>query len=274
MLGCLPVRSVSAYGAAHPLRWETEHVAEPAPGRGSASTPNRRAERMNGMQVKGILFDNDGTLVDTHDLILASFRYATRTVLHREIPDDDLMRKVGQPLAVQMWDFTDDPETQQELLSVYREHNHALHDQVVRAFDGVVEGLARLQADGFALGVVTGKRHRLAWRGLEVTGAAPYLQCCIGADDCPQYKPDPGPVVAGAKALGLDPRECAYVGDSPYDIEAGNAAGCCTVAAMWGMFSRESLLAEGPAYCCDTFAELVDFLERQQQGNQHGHGKR
>ena len=76
-----------------------------------------------GGSIKGVLFDLDGTLVDSHDLILASFRYATREVLGREIPDEALMAKVGQPLAVQMWDFTDDAAVHDELLRVYRDHN-------------------------------------------------------------------------------------------------------------------------------------------------------
>ncbi|MBO4352390.1 MAG: HAD hydrolase-like protein, partial [Eggerthellaceae bacterium] len=133
---------------------------------------------------KGILFDNDGTLVDTRDLILESMRHCTRTVLGREISDDVLMRKVGQPLAIQMRDFTDDEELQVELLRVYREYNHAVHDDAIAAFPGAQEALVRLSAAGVRMGVVTSKMHWLAWRGLEITGLAPYLDCCIGADDC------------------------------------------------------------------------------------------
>ena len=90
---------------------------------------------------KGILFDNDGTLVDTHDLILSSMRHCTRTVLGCEMPEEVLMHKVGQPLAVQMRDFTDDEALQVELLRAYREHNHAVHDSVVAAFSGARDGI-------------------------------------------------------------------------------------------------------------------------------------
>jgi pyrophosphatase PpaX len=209
---------------------------------------------------KGVLFDNDGTLVDTYDLILASMRHGTKTVLGHTFPDDVLMRKVGQPLAVQMCDFTDDPDLQSEILRVYREYNHAVHDQVVKAFPGVKEGLAELRRHGYALGVVTSKMHALAWRGLEITGLAPYLDCCIGADDCVRYKPEAEPVERGAAALGLEPANCLYVGDAPYDIQSGNAAGAGTVAALWGMFSADELRADSPDYECATFADLVAFL--------------
>ena len=209
---------------------------------------------------KGILFDNDGTLVDTHDLILSSMRHCTRTVLGREIPDDVLMRKVGQPLAVQMCDFTDDVELQAELLRVYREHNHSVHDDAVAAFPGALEALAKLRDAGSRMGVVTSKMHALAWRGLTITKLAPYLDCCIGADDCEHYKPEPEPVLRGCAALGLDPAECLYVGDSPYDIQAGNAAGCQTAAVAWGVFPLDDMRAEHPTYEFASFEQLARRL--------------
>ena len=209
--------------------------------------------------MKGILFDNDGTLVDTHDMILASMRHSTRTVLGRIIPDDALMRKVGQPLAVQMVDFTPDAGEQAEILRVYREHNHAIHDDLVAAFPGACEALEEMASRGLKQGVVTSKMHALAWRGLEITGLAPFLDCCIGADDCEHFKPEAEPVLRGAAALGLAPDECFYVGDSPFDIQAGKAAGCKTIAVTWGMFPLEALVAEHPDHVCDSFPKLVEL---------------
>lgn len=211
--------------------------------------------------MKGLLFDNDGTLVDTQGIILASMRHSTREVLGRVIPDDVLMRKVGQPLAVQMRDFTPDVAEQEELLRVYRAHNETVHDSAVSAFPGAVEALATLRERGWKMGVVTSKMHRLAWRGLEITGLAPYLSCCIGADDCERFKPHPEPVERGAQALGLVTEDCLYVGDSPYDLQAGRAAGCPTVAVTWGVFPLEELQLERPDYMCATFDELVDVLQ-------------
>ena len=209
--------------------------------------------------MKGVLYDNDGTLVDTYDLILASFRHSTRTVLGRIIPDEVLMRKVGQPLLVQSRDFTPNEDEQTEILRVYREYNHEVHDDVVRAFPGAREALAELAERGVKMGVVTSKMHDLAWRGLEITGLAPYLDCCIGADDCEHYKPEPEPVLRGLEALGLAADECWYVGDSPFDIQAGNAAGCPTAAVTWGMFSEADLAAAHPDRICRSFEELLEL---------------
>lgn len=213
------------------------------------------------MAIRGILFDNDGTLVDTHDLILESMRYATKRVLGQEVPDEDLMRGVGTPLDTQLVELAGgDADLGAELARVYRAYNEEKHDAVVRLFPGVTEGLRKLQDAGLRMGVVTAKRHRLAQRGLEITGVWPYLDCLVGADDCPKAKPDPGPIVYGAKLLGLMPEECIYLGDSPYDMQAGIGAGCMTIAALWGMFPAEELMAYNPAFACDSFEEFVAWI--------------
>ena len=211
---------------------------------------------------KAVLFDLDGTLIDTYQLILVSFRHATKQVLNRVIPDEELMAKVGQPLSTQMWDWTDDPAVHEELLTVYRTFNHAVHDEMIRSFEGVAEALAALQAAGVKMGVVTSKLHWLANRGLECCDLAQYMDVLMGPDDYEGEKPNPEPILAGCKALGVAPADCWYVGDSPYDIAAGNSAGCRTIAVDWGMFSRESLMAENPTVYCATPEEMLGALAR------------
>ena len=216
------------------------------------------------MAIKTVLFDNDGTLVDTYDMILASFRHATQDVLGRQFTEAQYMAKVGQPLVTQMWDFTSDADEHERLLKSYRAHNEATHDQLVKAFPGIVEQLAKLKAAGFSMGVVTSKMHALAWRGLEVVGAAPYFDCLVGADDCDKHKPDPAPIALGCKRMNVAPEACIYVGDSPFDIAAGNAASCKTIAVTWGVFDEARLAAEGPTTIVrsvDDLAETIKGLE-------------
>ncbi|HAM15502.1 MAG TPA: HAD family hydrolase [Eggerthellaceae bacterium] len=210
------------------------------------------------MAIRGILFDNDGTLVDTHDLILSSMRHATRQVLERDLPDEVLMAQVGIPLATQMLDFADgDERLCDELLRVYRAHNHAHHDSQVKLFPDVLDGLRDLHAAGLRMGVVTAKLHALAQRGLQITGAWQYLDCLVAPDDCPKAKPDPDPIIMAADLLGLACDECIYLGDSPFDMQAGLAAGCTTVAALWGMFSSDALQSCNPHFACQTFSDFV-----------------
>ena len=208
--------------------------------------------------VRGVLFDLDGTLLDTQRLILVSFRHAVETVLGKSMPDELLIAKVGQPLTVQMWDFTDDQEVHDELLAVYRDYNARVHDDLIRIFPGVPELLADLRETGLPFGVVTSKRHEAAVRGLATFGLDGAFDLLIGSDDCAAHKPDPGPVLQGCRQLGLRPEECAYVGDSPFDLQAGRGAGCPTAAVLWG--PEEVLLAEKPEVACRNVEELRGCL--------------
>ncbi|MGI6590528.1 MAG: HAD family hydrolase [Eggerthellaceae bacterium] len=211
---------------------------------------------MGQRSIQGILFDNDGTLVDTYNLILRSFDYATRSVLGHTLPASVVMKKVGQPLVTQIADLSDDAVERQALWDAYQEYNQSHHDDEVHLFPEVIPVLEQLRGAGFSLGVVTSKRHVMCQRGLDITGISDYFSCLIGKEDCTAFKPAPGPVVAGAAALGLDTSACLYIGDSPYDMESGKAAGTRTIAALWGMFQPSELAACHPDAVCETFSEL------------------
>ncbi len=210
--------------------------------------------------IRAVLFDLDGTLLDTHDLLLTTFRYATRAVLGETIPDAALMAKVGQPLNTQMWDFTDDAQVHDELCRVYRERNAQVHDDLVKLFDGTVAMLDRLKDANLPLGVVTSKRHAPAVRGLGCFNLEGYFDFVIGSDDWPEHKPAPGPVAHGCDLLGLPANACLYVGDSPFDMQAGNGAGCQTAAALWGMFPRAVLEAQAPTFVCSQCVQVPDVI--------------
>ena len=208
-----------------------------------------------------ILFDLDGTLLDTHDMILESMQYTINEVDGQNQNDEKLMAGVGTPLLDQMLHFTAGNKTRaEELVNIYRAYNDAIHDENIHAFPGTKEALGMLAQAGCRMGVVTSKRHAMAQRGLEMSGIADHFQCLIGHDDWPEHKPAPGPILRGCELLGVAPECSLYVGDSPFDIQAGNAAGCATAAALWGMFPREALAAERPTFMCDSLTELADRL--------------
>lgn len=155
--------------------------------------------------LKAVLFDNDGTLVDSRELLLASFHYAGPAVLGRQLSDEEYLQKVGQPLAVQVKDYTDDPVLQERFCEAYRAHNKTVHDKMIKAFPGTVEALAELASAGLKLGVVTSKRHAVAWRGLEVVGAASYLDCCVAGTISNVRSPIPSRWSAVASCWGSIP---------------------------------------------------------------------
>lgn len=213
------------------------------------------------LPLQGVLFDLDGTLLDTEELILISMRYATQKVLGETISDAALMQKVGQPLEAQMKDFTKDLKLQEQLLATYRTYNHEKHDAMVSAYPGTREMLEALRAAGMKLGVVTSKRHALAQRGLEVCGIDKYFTVLVGSDDFAEHKPAPGPVIHGCELLGVQPGRCLYVGDSPFDMQAGHGAGCRTAAALWGFFPQSVLERESPMYLCHKRSDVVSIID-------------
>ena len=216
--------------------------------------------QLEGRDVQGVLFDADGTLIDTYDIILRSMDHVLNGQAALGLSADELMARVGTPLIDQMRHFAGGDEARaNELAAQYRQHNDALHVEGLGAFPDTRRALERLHGAGLRLGVVTSKRHEMAARGLELAGIDGFFDLLIGSDDWPEHKPHPGPVARGCELLGVAPAACPYVGDSPYDIRSGNAAGCPTVAA-WGMFPRAALAAERPTVECASLDELADLL--------------
>jgi pyrophosphatase PpaX len=206
-----------------------------------------------------VLFDLDGTLLDSGWMILASMRHATRTVLEREIPEDELLAKVGgSGLREQMRAF--DPDRVEDLVAVYREHNEPLHQNVV-ACAGVLPLLDRLRAEGRRLGVVTAKRHATVALAAHALPFLDRLDVIVGWDDTERHKPHPDPILRALDQVDAVPEDAAYVGDSPFDIAAARAADVFAVAVTWGrIHSSELLEAEEPDAVVDTPEELHAVL--------------
>jgi pyrophosphatase PpaX len=191
------------------------------------------------------LFDLDGTLLDSVELILASYRHTALT--HRGTAPDDAawLAGLGTPLRTQLRLLSEDPEEIEAMVGTYREHNLANHDRMVRPYDGVADAVRVLAARG-AMGLVTSKLHHGAVRGLRAAGLEDAFTVIVGADDVDRHKPDPAPVLAAIDRLGADPATTVLVGDSPHDMAAGRAAGVTTAAALWGPFPRETLAPHRP----------------------------
>lgn len=211
--------------------------------------------------LKALLFDADGTLIDTYEMILQSMRYTTERCLGISLPDDELMQGVGTPLFDQFVVFCKgDEKRATELVEVYRAHMKKTHDEKIAAFKDTKQALEELLRKGYQMAVVTSKPHELAERGLSLTELLPYFAFVIAADDYQEHKPLPGPILYGCKKLDLAPKYVAYIGDSPYDIEAGNAASCSTIAALWGMFSKDTLAAKHPTTFATSLTEIAETL--------------
>jgi pyrophosphatase PpaX len=207
-----------------------------------------------------VLFDLDGTLIDSGPIILASMQHATRSVLGREIAYEELAATIGgQGLVSQMHAL--DPGRVDELVDAYREHNDPLHD-TLEAFDDVLALLPRLRAEGRKLGIVTAKRRRTVALALDRFPAlAEHFDVVIAHEDTDRHKPEPEPVLEAVRRLESDPSQAAYVGDSPFDVRAAKAAAVFAVAVGWGgIHSDERLLEEEPDAFVHAPAELLRVL--------------
>jgi pyrophosphatase PpaX len=198
--------------------------------------------------VSTVLFDLDGTLIDSIDLILTSYRHTL--IVHRgETPADDVwLAGLGTPLRSQFRAFTDDKVEIDAMIATYREHNLANHDAMVREYPGARDAVARLKARGCRLGIVTSKMRAGAFRGLERCGYDGLFEVVVGADDVNQPKPNAEPVLKALELLEGEAGSTVFVGDSPHDLVAGRGAGVRTAAALWGPFTRATLAPHAPDY--------------------------
>jgi len=204
-----------------------------------------------------VIFDLDGTLVNTVALIRASFRHASREVLGEELPDEVLMAGVGRPLMTQMRDL--DPERAQQLYDAYRAHNHRVHDDMIAVFAGVEAAPGRLRAPRRRLAIVTSKSAETTDMAFRAVGLREHFDAVVTLSDTSEHKPSPAPILLALERLGAGPERVAYVGDAPVDVAAGRAAGLTTVAVLWGAFPPAALAAAAPDFTVATPAELADL---------------
>jgi pyrophosphatase PpaX len=205
-----------------------------------------------------LLFDLDGTLIDSGAMILASFRHATLTVLEREATEDELLAVVGRGLREEMLALGGDRAD--ELIRAYREHNEPLHREL-KSFGGVLNAVRDLRTEGRRLGIVTSKRRATIDLAFAVLPLEGLFDVVVAAEDTARLKPDPEPLRLALDRLGAERSTAAYVGDSPFDVAAANAAGVFSVAVTWGgIFPRERVEAERPAAVVDTVEQLLGVL--------------
>ena len=210
--------------------------------------------------IRTVLFDLDGTLIDSVRLILDSYHHTLATHGLPPRSDEEWLAGVGTPLTAQFADWRDDPETLQALIATYREYNLKHHDRMVTVYPGVVEVVRALKADGVATGLVTSKNRAGALRGLTLVQLEALMDVLVCADEVENPKPHPEPVEKAVRLLSADPRATVYVGDSVHDMLSGRAAGVRTAAVLWGPFGRAHLEGAQPDYWLERPEELLTLV--------------
>jgi len=216
------------------------------------------------MKTAAVLFDLDGTILDTNELIIRSFLHALSGVMPPEFGREHIIPHMGNPLKDQMRHFTG-RDNVDDLVEAYREYNLREHDALVTAFPHVPEVLERLKAAGIKIGVVTTKFRMTAMRGMKLTGIDGFMDAVVAFDDVTHPKPHPEPVLKALEQLAAPPERALMVGDSPADMKSALAAGAVPVGVAWSLKGERVLLDAGARHIIRDMRDLYELagLERE-----------
>ena len=207
-----------------------------------------------------ILFDLDGTLIDSIGLIINSARYAFEKHGREWVTDSEWASGIGIPLPTMFMRYARDVAERDALIAAYREYQLANHDRLVSCYEDARETVRDLRSRGHELAVVTSKSEWLAYRALALVGLACEMETVVGLGSSTRHKPDPEPVRIALQRLDCPPARALFVGDSVHDVMAGNAAGVATVAATWGAFARADLEPGRPTHWLERISDLPHLV--------------
>lgn len=216
--------------------------------------------------IKAILFDLDGTLINTNRLIMESFKHAFRRHHNTEVGEERIIRFFGEPLRKSMESV--DPKNADTLMEFFKEFNEKKHDVLAERYAGTEEAVAALKEKGIKVGVVTSKRRIMAERSLRLVGIYELMDVIITPEDTDKHKPDGAPMALACSRLGVSPEEAVMVGDSIYDVQCGKNAGSKTCIVTYSSFSLEELMSYNPDFIVDKLLELVDIVESEYEEGQ------
>jgi pyrophosphatase PpaX len=207
-----------------------------------------------------VLFDLDGTLVDSIELIVTAAMNAFASRPGPSPSEAQIRNTIGRPLTTTFGPWLVDDDDLPFLISKYREYQLEHHDRLTNAYDGIVDAVAALDAAGCRMGIVTSKVGFMAERALVHTGLARYMRCIVASDSTTRHKPEPEPVLMALERLGAAPADAMFVGDSPYDMQSGRAAGVHAVGVAWGAFATDTLVEAGADVILQRPLDLVRYV--------------
>jgi pyrophosphatase PpaX len=214
--------------------------------------------------IKTMLFDLDGTIIDTNELIIRSFIESLQGVAPEGFGREHIIPSMGQPLTDQMKLFSG-LEDVTHLVAAYREVNLRLHDDYVKPFDYVIEVIERMHKQGIHIGVVTTKMRLTTERGLKYVGLFDFIDAIVTIDDVVNAKPHPEPVSKAIGLLGADPATTIMVGDSTVDIESAVAAGAIAVGVAWSLKGEQILKDAGAHHVIHDMRDLYSFVGMERE---------
>lgn len=209
--------------------------------------------------LKALLFDFDGTLLNTNDLIIQTFMHVLNDRFPGQYSPEDCIKFIGPSLIETFEQIA--PNEVGEMIKKYREWNHAHHDELVTEYDGVLSTLQKLKEQDIRLAIVSTKRRDTIKKGLELMGASHLFEFLIGIDDVKNVKPHPEPVLLAIEKLGISKEEAMMIGDNYHDIEAGKNAGVKTAGVAWSIKGEDFLRQYNPDYMLHHITDLLTIVK-------------
>lgn len=212
-------------------------------------------------KINTILFDFDGTVMDTNNVIINSWQHTYRTLENREEDVAKILSSFGEPLDITVKKvFPNVPAD--KAIAIYRSYHYDHFDELISVFPGMRELLQELDSRGYKLGLVTSRLKKTTMEGLEGHSLADYFDVIVTAEDTDKHKPDPAPVNIALEKLGSLPEESLMLGDTMFDILCARNAGVRSVLVGWAMAITEEQKngPDAPDYIIETAAELLDLL--------------
>lgn len=209
-------------------------------------------------KITTILFDLDGTLIDTNELIITTYLHTLEKYYPSKYQREDVLPFLGPTLHEAFGSI--DPDLVEEMVLEYRAFNIANHDELVTEFAGVFETVQSLKDKGYKLGIVTTKRHDVTLKGLRLMDLERFFEVVVTYDHVSKTKPDPEPIFKALEQLDSTPEETMMVGDNYHDILAGKNAGTVTAGCAWSIKGREYIAKYEPDYILENMADLLTIL--------------
>lgn len=213
-------------------------------------------------KINTVLFDFDGTIMDTNHVIIQSWQHTFRTVEGKERPEEDIIETFGEPLSVTMEKLLPQVSVE-EGTSIYREFHHSKFSDLINVFPGMLDLMEELKCRGYKLGLVTSRLRNTTNIGLKKYDMEQYFDAIVTCDDTEKHKPDPEPVNIALKRLGSKPEEAIMVGDSMFDILCAKNAGVKAALVSWALaVSKDEKTGENaPDYILEKAEDLLKILK-------------
>ena len=209
-----------------------------------------------------VLFDFDGTVMNTNDVIIASWQHTFRTIDGKEREVSEIARTFGEPIVKTMKRLFPQVPVE-ESLKIYRSYQYDYFDDLVTLFPGMKELLVKLRKTGYKTGLVTSRMRNTTFRGLEKFELTDLFDAVVTCDDTNVHKPDPEPVFIALDKLGTKPEKTVMLGDTMYDIMCANNAGVTSILVGWAIAPTEEEIKgeNGPDFIMKDAADLFRILD-------------